>query len=376
MGYAAATFARELTARGWSIAIATSNLPGGPAEEEKPEGSVRQFNINGDASIWFPLSGDVTALEQWIAAQAPDIVVIHGWQGWGVRFVPKLQTLGIPVILQSHGFGMHRMEWKLRPPFGLKIWFGYQPFVWRLPAFIKNLAALSVLSEMPRFLTGFDHWIGEKFKCRNVVNIPNGVEPVKGNADDFFDICPEAKGKFIVLCIANYCDRKNQLRMLEVARELDSEELYFVFIGGEENHYLRMLRAKADEWQLTRRVALIHGISRSLAESAIMASDAALMASKWEMQPLFLLEAMSAKKPWISTDVGSVRELRGGMISDSDAARLAEKITALLHDDVLRESLSREGHEQWQSRFSPRVVYDRWHNLMRSVISRNPTLPI
>lgn len=371
VGNAALTFARAMAARGWSFAIATGEVRGVPALEVTREGTVRRFTLAGDASLWSPLSGEMAGLRSWITEQEPDVVVIHGWQGWCVRMVPWLRKAGIPVILQSHGFGFHRMSWKLRPPFGLKVWFGYQPFVWRLPSFIRSLAALSVLSKNPRYLTAFDHWVGVKSGCPNVVNIPNGVEQVEGGAGEFFTACPGAQDKFVVLCVANYCDRKNQLRALEVARKSASDRLFFVFIGGEENEYSRMLLARARQWGIEDKVAVMHGLSRALTESAILACDTALMTSKWEMQPLFLLEAMSAGKPWISTDVGSVRELRGGIVSAPDVATLTRNLGRLAGNESLRLELAEEGFRQWQSEYRPSVVYDHWDKLMHSVVKAN-----
>lgn len=46
-----------------------------------------------------------------------------------------------------------------------------------------------------------------------------------------------------------------------------------------------------------------------------------IMTSKWEMQPLFLLETMSPNKPCLSTNVGCGSELQGGIISTASANR-------------------------------------------------------
>jgi glycosyltransferase involved in cell wall biosynthesis len=363
---AAATFSREMAARGWTVEIAAMEVSGQPDLELAPEGTIHRLKVRGDASIWKPLAGEIARFDALVKEFAPDVAVIHGWQGWCVRGVPRLRSVGVPVILQSHGFGMHRMVWNARPPFGLKVWGGYLPFVLKLPSFIRKLHALSVLSKVPRFLTGFDHWIGVKSGCRNVLTIPNGVVKVEGSREVFLATCPAAVGRPIILCVANYCDRKNQLQALEVARQPGMENAFFAFIGGENNTYSRMLAAKIAEWGLNDRVALLHGVSRDFTESAITACAIALMTSKWEMQPLFLLEAMSAGKPWVSTDVGSVQELHGGIISPGDTNALTANVIKLLEDTARGKRLGQQGADQWILEFSPPVVYDRWHKLLVS----------
>ena len=368
VGNAAAAFAKEMSARGWVIEIVTGSVLEHHQKEEAPQGTIHRLCLNGDASYWNPFSGELARFEALLADFSPDVAVIHGWQGWCVEAVPRLHSAKIPIVLQSHGFGMHRVPWHLRPPFGLKAWAGHVPFILRLPNFIQNLYALSVLSKEPRLLTGFDHWVGSRFRCQNVVTIPNGVEKIESSPLEFFENCPFAVNKHVVLCVANYCDRKNQLLALDVARRNKKENIFFAFIGGEKNAYYGKLEKRTKAWGLEKCVALFYGVSRSFTESAIQACDIALMTSKWEMQPLFLLEAMSASKPWVSTSVGCVSELQGGIISTTSANALRSHLNKLLQERKLRNSLGKAGSTQWAAEFSTAIVYNRWHDLLLRAI--------
>ena len=147
IGNAAATFAKEMVSRGWSIEICTAHLPGLPDEEELEEGTIHRLSLRGDASIWNPLGGEVDRFNEILRSAQPDVVVVHGWPSWCVLLVTKIHNAKIPVILQSHGIGYHQVPWNTTPPFGLKVWAGYQPFLWRMPGFIKRLHALVVLSK-------------------------------------------------------------------------------------------------------------------------------------------------------------------------------------------------------------------------------------
>lgn len=83
------------------------------------------------------------------------------------------------------------------------------------------------------------------------------------------------------------------------------------------------------------------------------------MTSKWEMQSLFLLEAMSAEKPWVSTNVGSISELQGGIISKSSTKTLSSSLLKLIHEKELRDNLSKEDSTHWATEFSTAIVYNR-----------------
>ena len=95
-----------------------------------------------------------------------------------------------------------------------------------------------------------------------------------------------------------------------------------------------------------------------------------IMTFKWEMQPLFLLEDVSANKPWVSTNVGSVSELQGGIISKVSTKNLTSNLLRLLNDKKLRKQLGKEGARQWATEFSTDMVYDRWQDLLLSAVGK------
>lgn len=355
------------------VQICTVSSPGLPAEEKTEGYTVHRLTLNGSASLWEPLRGDIDSFRRIIREFTPDIVVLHGWQGWGVRLIPWLNATGIPVILQSHGFGMHRVPWNAKPPFGLRTWVGYQPFIWRLPSFVRKMHSLVVLSKEPNFLLSFDHWLPQKAACHNVVTIPNGVPQVDGDYQAFLEVCPQAVRKRLVLYVANYCDRKNQLLALDVCARIPVEDVLMVFIGGAPNDYSSELENEITKRKMENRAVVLCGINRNATEGAISACEVALMTSKWEMQPLFLLEAMSVAKPWVSTNVGSVKELKGGIISSNRANELASAVCALLTNPDLASRQGSDGVLQWRSDFAPEVVYDKWLSLLCQI--RNSHAP-
>ena len=95
----------------------------------------------------------------------------------------------------------------------------------------------------------------------------------------------------------------------------------------------------------------------------------AVLGSRSEMQPIFLLEAMSEGKPWICTKVGSVDQLDGGIIYDHTKQGLANAMLRL-SDSVQRQTMGTQGRQQWLEEFLPEIVYGKWDKLLRDLIAR------
>lgn len=371
IAYAAHRFARQMRDRGMNVQVCSDLLNSTQTRQYEYEGiSVNRFAIQGDASIWNPRKGESLEFLRRVNAYNPDLIVIHGWQGWPILFLDDFRRLSIPVILQSHGFGAHKVPWRSKPPFGLRVWIGYLPFILRLPAIIRQMHALIVLDKKPGFTRSFDHWTARIFSGYRVLTIPNGVPEITANGEAFFQSLPELRGKKIVLCVANYCDRKNQLFALRVAKLVKDPAIHFVFIGDTTNEYLTEVKNIGQAAHLQTRVHVLHDQTRAFCESAIAACHLALLTSKFEMQPLFLIEAMSCGKPWISTRVGSVEELQGGHILPLRVECFAREIEVIVGNPQTAVTLGADGRRQWAAEFEPGVVFEKWHDLLLSVNSR------
>jgi len=138
-----------------------------------------------------------------------------------------------------------------------------------------------------------------------------------------------------------------------------------VFIGPVLNDYAMELKRIAGD--IKGGVLILDNLSRKEVEASIKECDVAVLGSKSEMQPIFLLEAMSEGKPWICPQVGSVDELDGGIICTRSVAGIADALTKLTAPQ-LRATLGAQGKFQWQTEFSSSKVYDRWHKILHEAL--------
>ncbi len=365
VGMAVARMDQEMRARGWQVLIIATEPENQymalPAGHLPVPASFKCKNNHSDIAV-------KQRLYEWLDGQQPSAIVIHSWIGWPIyALVPYAKKRRIPILLMGHGFGAHMMFWTAKPPFfGLARLFRAWCFVARMPIWMHQMACIVVLGKRPHFVRAFDLWLARLIGYRRVYMIPNAVEPMKLDVLDFRSKYG-FEGKLAYMCVAGYSTTKDQLHILEGFAEANIPNSVMVFIGPCENAYSAKLRAAASN--CSAEVLVLAGLERSEVEGAIRDCDVAVLGSISEMQPIFLLEAMSEGKPWICTKVGSVDQLLGGIIYDRSKRGLA-KAMIRLSDPVLRDDMGMQGRQQWLDEFVTEVVYGKWDKLLRKITER------
>jgi glycosyltransferase involved in cell wall biosynthesis len=150
----------------------------------------------------------------------------------------------------------------------------------------------------------------------------------------------------VVTIVGRLAPIKNHGLLLDAAARLAGQGRAFhlaVVGGGPEEP---ALRARAAELGIADRVTFL-GWRRDL-DRVYAGSDVVALTSRNEGTPVALIEALSAGRAVVSTDVGGVRDvLRGGelglLVPPGDPEALAGALARLLDDPALRESLGRRG---------------------------------
>ena len=100
--------------------------------------------------------------------------------------------------------------------------------------------------------------------------------------------------------------------------------------------------------------------------TAYKAADLFLHPSKTEVQPLVVLDAMASGTPFISTDVGCVNELPGGVTINSEE-EMANEIGNLLHNSERFEKLKAKGLKASKEKYNWDYVSKQYDGLIRSL---------
>ena len=75
------------------------------------------------------------------------------------------------------------------------------------------------------------------------------------------------------------------------------------------------------------------------------------MTSTYEVYPIFLAEALSCSHPFISTNVGSVAQIQGGLVAET-VRDFTKKMIMIVNNGDLYASLSHDGNIFAKNNFS------------------------
>lgn len=118
--------------------------------------------------------------------------------------------------------------------------------------------------------------------------------------------------------VANYSANKNQIRAVSAYLKSGCTDIDLVLVGSSPNRYYSKVKALIDASPCRDRIHLLAAIPREDTIALIKNAYASLLTSRSEYFPITLIEGMACGKPFISTDVGVVRNLPGGVVCKTD----------------------------------------------------------
>ena len=265
----------------------------------------------------------------------PDFVSAHyGYPcgAWLASVRPR-----IPYVVTCHGAELTPEPWGLRARYGCE------------RALARGLAESRAAIALSRDARGWMEALG--VPAWRVVEIHNGVDAARYARPSPFDlrgalgIPPDAR---VVLSVAREHPTKNHAVTLEaharVART--RRDVWQVFVGrGTE-----ALQERARALGVGDRVATHPGLYGDDLVGAYQQADLFVLASRFEVFPLTLLEAMAAGRAVVVSRVSGCVDLvsdgvHGATTPVGDAGALAEAIGGLLADDGLRAAMGARNAE-------------------------------
>ena len=178
-------------------------------------------------------------------------------------------------------------------------------------------------SQLMRWVS-FDNWYKIKI-------VHCGLEP------DFFSIpAVSIPTKSSLICVGRLCEQKGQLLLVEAVKTLSEQqvEVELTLAGdGEMRTEIESLIAK---YQLEDKVKITGWISSEAVRAHILAAQVLILPSFAEGLPVVIMEAMSLRRPVISTYIAGIPELV--QHGENGWLCVAGDITAL--SNTIREALS------------------------------------
>lgn len=329
--------AEGLAARGHEIHVITSSIPG-----EKDCETLNGVAIHRvDAHLWHMWNrGNKKAFQRLTVGLShdSDCLICVAAQAFSAMWLfDVLNEIPCKKILIMHGTQDPR--WRsmhFSSPLELLLKMA-RDFRWKI-FYRKNL----------KYLTRFDlvthlHEMDYSFQLFKRLGIRNNSVLMNAAEPSFF--CPmESVGDGTIVSVGGYCSRKNQLLLLK-SYYRSKIKCPLVLIGSADNAYYRKLR-KIDGRLSTknpgRDVRILANISREETIDYIKRACVYVCTSRQEYFPVSIVEAMASSTAWISTDVGIVRYLPGGIIANNSKA-ISASLELLSEDKNTRIQLAAEG---------------------------------
>lgn len=330
--------AEGLASKGHNVTVFTPKRNVACVEEVYNGVNIRRFNIDTRSGIFY---GELNEYRKSVVMQAnkSDVYIVVNLQcASGGSILSVLDKIKCRKVLFMHGiwdFSWHKHDFKTPLNIIFKLWANLR---WKILYSFNNkkIKQYDRIIQLYRNSPGYTYFSTRGFN--NQFILTNAVE------ESFFDISPDMdivknlgiSGRYL-LCVGNFFDdRKNQEFLIRAFYQIKSS-CTLVLVGSTETDYSRKLTSLAEK--LTEgsdnKVKILYGITRSEIYSLTRLASIYLMGSKWEEQPVSIFEAMASSVPFISTDVGCLRYLPGGVIVKNELD-MAYWIDSFMENEEIR----------------------------------------
>lgn len=345
----------RLARKGHQITVATSYIPERRSEELNGV-KIVSFNIKGNKARG--IYGETNQYKEFLVSSDFDIICNYAAQSWTTDLT--FDVLGIikaKKVLIPCGYS------------GLALWskrFFYWYYFRKLPIYLQKYDHIIYHSE-----NYIDKVFGDKHGVKNFSIIPNGIDLEEMQAHNVkFRECYEIKTKYMLLNVSNHYKLKGHSFILKAFNSLKIEDVTLVIVGNRISGIRGCYNGCKHIASKNQQVILLDSIPREHIISAYNEADIFVFGSKVECFPLVILEAMSVGLPFISTDVGCVKnEMVGGVIVSSPD-EMALSINKLLNNNEYRNILGSEGKRQCLKYFIWDDIVNKYENLFYQLIDK------
>ena len=279
------------------------------------------------------------------------------WQSW--ILITALAMRRANIFTTMHNFMPRSSSWR--------------EFIWRCRLqFVSRLSGFHIFPSNQDTKNKLKGWVADKFwdEMKVTTTAVNPLEIAAAANATLDRAAIRTKhgldaGKFLVLCVGQFVDRKGRWVFLEAAKlALDSEpNIAFVWLTPQVPDAADL--AKMEEFGLAEAFRLVLsaavGQTRNEVLTFFRIADAFALASFVEGLPIALLEAMALGLPSISTNVNAIPEAvkhldTGILIEAGDATALSDAFLTLKNDRALCTSLATNGREYVLTNFDETTV--------------------
>lgn len=361
-----------LVARGHHVTVITEQHQGLPYQEIINHVRVERWPVGTHHLHHY---GPRKEFVQWVLDHQDyfDVMINVGTQtpftDW---LLPYINGISLPKILHVHSiwdFKMHAWDLNSFDAFAKKITADLRWGIYYAMHKSAFRAYDRVLQLYPQdySVADFHKWYGIDSNI-----LMNAAE------DAFHQGAPipiEQRRKSIV-CVANFNQQKNQIALIKAFLQSNLADWELDLIGSrptsELNHMKnmeKMIREQMGAKCNNKHINYYIGLDRRKIIKCVQTASIYALSSLREAFPVSLIEAMSAGLPWVSTDVGIIRYLPGGIVIN-DISQLQVALEKLANNPHLRASLGIQGYRYAAEHFRINDKVSQLEHILTELVSK------
>lgn len=278
--------------------------------------------------------------------------------------LPILQNLNCSKVLYMHG--MH--DFKINPEEKRNVkylaWHGFMNVRWKMFYLYhrNDFKKYDLMVDIHESSSSFSFFNKMGVKTKNCI-IHNAVE-------DFDSIlttnnCIEKESYF--LCVANYNEGKNQRALIKAFEQIEDTNGYKLVLIGAASDYSSALKKYIEDKKLQNKVLILENINREATKEYIKNCYCAILSSHHEVYPIFLCEAIACNRPYISTNVGCVKDIPGGIIIE-DCSQLVSKIKYAISHPIEMQELAAIGYAYAQEELTQKEKIKQFEEKLQELL--------
>lgn len=347
---------KSLIKMGHEVSIIGSNQK---IINETVPGKKIYLESRGSGAIYSPRLISKYKLSEIIKSTKPDLVILEGWQTALTECsIHICYEYKIKVVMISHGISIHPFSRNLFDIFRSIMWLYYRSIT--LPTNIKKLSLITTMGLTSKSTRFYDRDLSIKYK------IP--ILPLNNTAINYkATYLPRHLRKNFILVIGYYSRVKNQLGAIRLMLNIASD-ITMKLVGKKEGQYYEECKLFVKNNKLDERVQFLDD-SECIISHEIQTCLVVLLPSLTEAQPLTLLESMASGTPFISTPVGAIPCLRGGIIKKLPSEWLgAINLLTDKDDFVTWTRMSQAGLKDYEMNYMSNIIEEQLSKIISRVV--------
>jgi len=336
-----------------------------------------------DVSIVSLYDSNGSDIEQYLASHGVKVIFLGKKVGFDYRIILKLKRIldnARPDILHTHlyinGYTL-LPAWTCGPP--IMVHTIHSTALKEMNPFLRMLQKISYsFGVNPVAISqALLPELKSTYRLDNVPVIPNGIDIKTYSSQNKDRVLIRNtiglnESDTVFICVANLTEPKNHGLLFKAFSLVtnDYKDVQLLIVG--DGKLRADLEEQVNSLQIGNQVKFL-GMRNDIPD-LLHASDAFVLASNYEGNPLSLLEAMVSGKPVICTRVGGIPDLvndsvEGFLVDKNNASALASAMKRLIVDPELRLSMAHRATTRAINQYDIRITANEYIKLYNRLMS-------